>query len=1225
VGREGGCDLDRVDCKSVENSLDGYILGELDAEAVRLIEQHLATCAACREKVALIAGVAKAVRDQESAGLGSHLPTETIVDLAMDPASLEPGRRVEAHEHLRLCEPCRTYYEAALAAVREPGSTDAPDTAGTQSTDFWHHIRVLFARRWAPAWAAVAAVVAVAILLYRWEPGPPVHEGVEIAEPATEAIVPQAEEAREAPAEAEAGETQAAAAGEAEAGWRPIMARAERAARAGDGARAVALADSAWLVGSSELGPTDSDYWFASWRDTVPRRVYVRSYEDTDSLITRMLRIREKVLGPEHLDIALDLDDLAVLREREWRHEETVSLRERALAIREKALDPLDPEVERSLTVLAHHYNHLGRYSDAEPLYERDLDLRKRIYGPRASTSPEAAGTLAKGYDNLAHLYLRLGRLAEAEELYLGALEVRTAGLPPDDASIGANLTYLGNVEWALGRLDQAEDYYRRGLEIREKALGPDHADVAASMSALADVLVVQGGDNEAKYEEAETLYERVLEIRRANLENEQAPPAHPGIAMALHSLAVLNTKRGRYADAKPLYEEALRVWHDCFGFDHPRSVGTITDLAYNYLKMGEFKAADDEYAKALALAERTYGAKNQVVADVLEATSFLRRREERCDDALALAGRAVGIGQAVFRRTSVLLNEPDALAFSHSLARSVANYLSCYLDAGAPEGQVREAADIVLANKGPVSDEIFERQRALLVEDDPDTRALLASLKNVTSRLAQAYTAGLGGAGDYAAGIDSLEDLASGIEAQLAKVSSVVRDRRERVEPTAAMLASLLPEGSALVEYLRFDYIDPATEKRVPRYAAVVLRDGGDPKFFDLGEAAVIDEHMGDYAGHMVDMAALTHQGRPPSASAEAAYARISDDLYASVWRPVESELAGTDMVLIAPDGALNLLSFGGLETAPGAYLIESRRIHYLTSGRDLLRLRGGIETGRGLLAMGDPDYGVPEGEEQPPAQPGTESLLLAYDRTRGALPTCEEFKAMRAAPLPGTKSEIEAVEASWREHTGEPAVVYLGADATEARFKAEAPGRRVVHIATHGYVLGTECGASSRPGFGVQDRYFAGANPLLLSGLLLAGANTTLAGAGRKEVEGRAGDDGILTAYDVSALDLGGTDLVVLSACETARGKVEEGEGAYGLRRAFQMAGARTVISALWEVPDRITSEMMGELYSDPERPAAEALRTAQIDTIHRLRAAGRSDHPYFWAAFLAAGDWR
>lgn len=179
---------------------------------------------------------------------------------------------------------------------------------------------------------------------------------------------------------------------------------------------------------------------------------------------------------------------------------------------------------------------------------------------------------------------------------------------------------------------------------------------------------------------------------------------------------------------------------------------------------------------------------------------------------------------------------------------------------------------------------------------------------------------------------------------------------------------------------------------------------------------------------------------------------------------------------------------------------------------------------------------------------------------------------------------------------------------------------GKRVIHLVTHGYFLEGECQADAWPADITSDEGYVGEHPLLMSGLLLSGANLHGAGA-----DSAGCDDGILTAYEVSALDLRGTDLVVLSACESGRGEHRAAEDVYGLRRAFQMAGVRTVVSALWPVSDRATAEMMARLYDLGEETLPERIRRMQLEKINDLRAGNEFDHPFTWGAFIAIGDWR
>jgi CHAT domain-containing protein len=228
-----------------------------------------------------------------------------------------------------------------------------------------------------------------------------------------------------------------------------------------------------------------------------------------------------------------------------------------------------------------------------------------------------------------------------------------------------------------------------------------------------------------------------------------------------------------------------------------------------------------------------------------------------------------------------------------------------------------------------------------------------------------------------------------------------------------------------------------------------------------------------------------------------------------------------------------------------------------------------------------------------------------------------------MRFEPLPASAREAETILKIWRQtHLG-PELRLSGRAATEAALKQRAAGTRVLHLATHGFFLGGRC-ASAIAGQGdhtIMATRNAGENPLLLAGFALTGAN-------QRQAVGHDEEDGILTAEEVAALDLQGVEWAVLSACDTGVGEVRAGEGVFGLRRAFQVAGARTVIMSLWPVDDEDTRRWMTGLY---ERRFArglgtmEALRESTLDELRRRRKAGLSTHPFYWGGFIAAGEWR
>jgi CHAT domain-containing protein len=366
---------------------------------------------------------------------------------------------------------------------------------------------------------------------------------------------------------------------------------------------------------------------------------------------------------------------------------------------------------------------------------------------------------------------------------------------------------------------------------------------------------------------------------------------------------------------------------------------------------------------------------------------------------------------------------------------------------------------------------------------------------------------------------------------------------------------------------------------------------------------------------------------------------------------------------VFVVPDGAVNLVPLAALPVAGSGYLLENGPvIHYLSAERDLVPVEERFaRPGHGLLAVGGPAFAdssvfaslsaTPANRTgiQPRTDVGAPSMASAATAGpgsfRGAGSKCPSFQSIRFQALPGSLREAEDVAGLWRTVTpsnaeGKSAAedrVLVGRAASERAIKELAPGRRILHFATHGFFLGDECASaldntravgglvtsgSSRPRASGKPRSAQlPENPLLLSGLAMAGAN-------RRAAAGPDEDDGILTGEEVASLNLQGTEWAVLSACGTGLGQIKAGEGVLGLRRAFQIAGARTVIMSLWPVEDRATRAWMRALYEgrlNKRLDTAEAVRAASLEVLQTRRARSQSTHPFYWAAFVAAGDWR
>ncbi|MFC2172848.1 CHAT domain-containing protein, partial [Acidobacteriota bacterium] len=348
-----------------------------------------------------------------------------------------------------------------------------------------------------------------------------------------------------------------------------------------------------------------------------------------------------------------------------------------------------------------------------------------------------------------------------------------------------------------------------------------------------------------------------------------------------------------------------------------------------------------------------------------------------------------------------------------------------------------------------------------------------------------------------------------------------------------------------------------------------------------------------------------------------------------------------GAKRIFVVPDGALHLLNFYSLPVKKNAYLVEQGpMIHYLSAERDLVIAEGAEDRGEGLLALGGADFDASSlfadlNEKGQVALAGKPVAVASRVSYRGKRSSCGDFQNALFEHLPSTVKEIEDISKIWQQaetltNDKEPCAQRISAQASEAAFKDQSSGNRILHLATHGFFLGERCTPSKPSHRGVSGVSVMEAmkavpaneeNPLLLSGLVLAGANHRHAARPDEE-------DGILTAEEIAAMDLSGVEWAVLSACDTGVGEVRSGEGVFGLRRAFQVAGVRTLIMSFWSVEDEATRRWMKALYTSrfmDRKGTAQSVRKASLEMLQGRRARGESTHPFFWAGFAAAGDWR
>ncbi|HTN85194.1 MAG TPA: CHAT domain-containing tetratricopeptide repeat protein [Sorangium sp.] len=941
----------------------------------------------------------------------------------------------------------------------------------------------------------------------------------------------------------------------------------------GDYATAEPLHRRALAIREKALGPEHPHV--ATSLNNLAGLLYAKGeYAAAEPLLRRALAIREKALGPDHPDVAQSLNNLAQLLEVKGDYTAAEPLYRRALAIVEKALGPEHPHVATSLNNLAGLLKAKGDYAAAEPLLRRALAIREKALG---TEHPNVTISL----NSLAALLEVKGDYAAAEPLYRRALAIVEKALGAGHPEVATSLNNLAGLLAAKGDYAAAEPLYRRALAIVEKALGPEHTSVANSLDNLA-LLLQTKGDHAA----AEPLYRRALVLWEKAL-----GPEHPEVATSLNNLAGLLHTKGDYAAAEPLYRRVLVIREKALGAEHPSVAAPLNNLAGLLWAKGDYAAAEPPFRRALALWEKALGPEHPNVATALNNLAGLHWASAAPTLAIPLMQRAAVIHERVLAAVLAASSERQRHAFAWTVQSETDATVSLHVRALPDRGDAtRLALAVLLQRKGRVLDSMADMLAQLRARGRPEDQATLTQLASLAGELATRTLRGPAPGEDVSHHSDALARLRVDIEEferdLAARYKALAAERRA---VTLEAVQATLDPGAALVEIALFQPFDPRAKSNRwygdPHYVAYVLHRTSDPSWVELGPAAPID--------------ALVAKARALLSATDPRYAEAARALDEKVMQPVRQLLGDAREVYLSPDGALNLVPFAALVDERGQFLLARYRFTYLTSGRDLLRLEvTRTESPRSSpLVLGNPAY-----DEAGAAPAGATSGRRS-----------DAMGALRFGPLRWTEPEARAVKEFLPD-----ARLLLEKDATEAAVKA-LTGPAIVHLATHGFFLAQGPAAPLAP---LEARPFLillqpGAlpplpeNPLLRSGLALAGANQRRSG----------GDDGVLTALEVAGLDLWGTKLVVLSACDTGIGALSRGEGVYGLRRALVLAGADSQIMSLWKVADEETQALMKAYYGrlSAGEGRSDALREVQ------LAMAGQHLHPYYWAAFIVGGSGR
>jgi CHAT domain-containing protein/Tfp pilus assembly protein PilF len=939
----------------------------------------------------------------------------------------------------------------------------------------------------------------------------------------------------------------------------------------------------------------------------------VGDYSTAKLIYEKVLQIRRTVLGKKHLEYADSLNNIGKLYNNMRDFSKAKRLFEEALEIRRSTVGEKHAEFARNLGNLGDSYFKEGNYSKAEFFYQKALDITRITLGEK---DPYFAVCLSR----LASSYQRMGDYSTARRLFEEALEIRRGTVGEKHADFIDSLMQLAMVYTDMLDYDLAGSFFQKGLEICSKTQDENDPIYARYLNDSAQFYQKSGLLSKEKmnnYSKAESLNQKALEIRKRALgEND------PAVALSLYNLGWLYHEMGEYSKAESFYLGALEIWHKTLGENHAYTGFVLDKLGWLYVIMGEYSKAESLYQRALENRRHEPG-KYPELPQTLYNLGALYALIGRATEAMKVVEEGNAIEDSLIGQISSNDSERQRMLRLQVPQERINGFLSIVVKYFfSSQEAVQSGLDLVLKRKALGNEMIAAQRRALRNSKSPKLKSKIDELRNLRTLIVQKTLAEISyslelGEETYENHQKILKEWSlrkERLEAELMQDIPEMRMEQKLKTYNWIAVAKALPKGTALIEIVHVflsDFIAMPPQVQPtwsPNYLAFVVnpRASARVQLINLGDAQKIDEMVTEF------ISSVTYEVRhkmPISKIPKQDTIEKGSTLRNTIFDPLKPAIANCKRLLISPDWNLTRLPFEALPNNNDCHkwLVDDFHISYLSAGRDLLRFdakENGLTSDP--LVLADPDFDLGNTESSKKEKISITMEIDDDSEHVASVPTRLYFDR-----LSQTRMEGEQIA---RLLNVQP---ILGENVLEARLKA-CGSPRILHMATHGFfrddpkdhgitIGGSGATINPMPWDMLED-------PLFRSGLALAGANTWAKGG----LLPKDAEDGILTAAEVVDLDLSNTELVVLSACDTGLGDLITGEGVFGFRRSFVLAGAQSLVMSLWKVSDEQTCDLMVDFYThlSSGRSPARSLRCAQVAMRKKY------PNPYYWGAFICQG---
>lgn len=910
------------------------------------------------------------------------------------------------------------------------------------------------------------------------------------------------------------------------------------------------------------------------------------------------LTIKGKTLGEDHLNYAASLNIIGAIYLNTGRSDKALPFFQKELFIKRKNLGEKNYDYVNCLINLCWSHNYMGHYDTALFLAQGVLVILKKI--PKKSASEQTNSLM-----NIARLYHRMGQYGRALPLYEQALAIRKQTFGEEHFKYASALVDVGYFyHKIMGDYDKALHLYEQALVIIEKTVEKKDPKNNNNLERLQFMywlnLTHLGTVNylTRQYDKAFSFYQKAFKIFPRN------PDCMTNLAEVYYSLGQQDSSLSLCRQASTILEEA--------GQNSPGYIYSAKNLAVLFYNMGMYDHALPLFENCSRIIKEIWGRENLDYTNSLNSLGMVHAALGNSPKAAFLFDEATNITLNYLSVTYATLSEQEKIAILEKQSYQFDFLPSLLFMEGTERSPLaNKLYENVLTLKGMVLEDQQNVLNSIRKSGDSTVLLLYYKWRENKAFIGSQQLLPLDSRVPY---LDSLENITNQLEQYLSRNSFAFRNQQSNKIIITNDVSKKLFKGQAAIEFLRFPLYNKKWTDSVMYAALVLLPDDSIARFVPLFEEKQLQRLLKPYAGSTTGYAyinRLYESDIRPSVNGK----NLNDSLYQLIWKPLENHIKGINTIHYAPAGLLHRIAFKALRHDASHLLIDKYQFNQVLSTRSVALQAEELQKPLLASVWGNIDYdfdyadsslvNVPE-TNAPNEVDTTESFFNLYTNdTRGE-------RSGGWAPLPDAKKEIDIISKTIAKSTISVSVV-SGGSATEEAFKAlDGKSPQMLHMATHGFFLSVKESKTKNIENDIDNSFTIQQNPMFRSGLVLAGGNPVWKG---KSIPANR-EDGILTAYEIAQIDLSNTELLVLSACETALGDLKHAnEGVVGLQRAFKLAGVKTMVMSLWQVPDKQTVELMTIFYNNwlGGQTIRESLHNAQMEMKKKKYSA------FYWAAFV------